>query len=64
MVDFEKMYERPESVAQVRTARVAKTFKLVYGWMALGLALSGVVAWLTASYVLQNPEAVRSSTDW
>ena len=60
MVDFEKMYERPESVAQVRTVRVAKTFKLVYGWMALGLALSGVVAWLTASYVLQNPEALKT----
>lgn len=60
MVDFERMYERPESVAQVRTVRVAKTFKLVYGWMALGLALSGVVAWLTASYVLQNPEALKT----
>lgn len=56
MVDFEKMCARPGQVAQARTAVVAKTFKLVYGWMALGLALSGAVACLTSSYILQNPE--------
>lgn len=27
---------------------LARTFKLVYGWMAVGLTLSGVLAWYVA----------------
>lgn len=48
MVDFEKEFEQPGYAAQTRTTVLARTFKLVYGWMMLGLALSGVVAWFTA----------------
>lgn len=60
MVDFEKMCERPQQVAQVRAGLVAKTFKLVYGWMALGLAVSGAVAWLTATFAAENPEFLKT----
>lgn len=49
MVDFEKQFERPGYALGTRQTRIAATFKIVYGWMCAGLALSGVVAWLTAS---------------
>ncbi|MBR3221491.1 MAG: Bax inhibitor-1/YccA family protein [Kiritimatiellae bacterium] len=52
MIDFEKQFERPDYATWPRETsktRVAATFKIVYGWMCAGLALSGVVAWYTAS---------------
>ena len=60
MIDFEKMCERPQPAVGARTALVAKTFKLVYGWMALGLVLSGAVAWLTATFAAGNPELLKT----
>lgn len=51
MIDFEKQFGRPEYAGRNHAEgqiQIAKTFKLVYGWMAAGLALSGVVAWYTA----------------
>lgn len=60
MIDFEKQFGRPDYAFGARQAQVATTFKIVYGWMCAGLALSGLVAWLTASTglwqaVLQGP---------
>ena len=63
MVDFEKQFERPDYAIGRREAfgvRIATTFKIVYGWMCAGLALSGLVAWYTATSglyktVLQGP---------
>ena len=60
MIDFEKQFGRPDYAFGTRQIQVAATFKIVYGWMCAGLALSGVVAWLTASTgvwqaVLQGP---------
>lgn len=52
MIDFEKQFEMPDYATWPRETsktRVAATFKIVYGWMCAGLALSGVVAWYTAS---------------
>ena len=49
MIDFERQFGRPDYAAGVRTASVATTFKVVYGWMCAGLALSGAVAWFTAA---------------
>ena len=49
MVDFEKEFEKPEYAVGARATVVATTFKIVYGWMAAGLALSGVVAWYTVT---------------
>ena len=50
MVDFEKQFERPDYAGgQTLQTRIATTFKIVYGWMCAGLALSGVVAWYTAT---------------
>lgn len=49
MVDFEKEFKRPDySLAEGKT-KLATTFRIVYGWMTVGLALSGVIAWYTAS---------------
>ncbi len=48
MIDYEKEFERQPAYVE-RQKLVATTFKLVYGWMAAGLALSGVVAWYTAA---------------
>jgi len=45
MVDYEKEFETPGYA--MRQTAVARTFKVVYGWMAAGLALSGLVAWYT-----------------
>ena len=52
MVDFEKQFVRPGCAASEidgARARYASVFRQVYGWMCAGLALSGVVAWYTAS---------------
>ncbi len=49
MVDFEKEFERPAYDAGLKKTQVAIVFKLVYGWMCAGLALSGLVAWYTAA---------------
>ena len=52
MVDFEKEFERPDYATghgQMLQARIATTFKIVYGWMCAGLALSGLIAWYTAT---------------
>lgn len=48
MIDFEKQFERPD-YAVGRQAAVARTFGIVYGWMGIGLVLSGLVAWYTAT---------------
>lgn len=45
MVDYEKEFASPAYVS--RQIAVATTFKYVYGWMAAGLVLSGLVAWYT-----------------
>lgn len=63
MVDYEKQFERLDYAPWHREeagVRVATTFKIVYGWMCAGLALSGVVAWYTATSglyktILQGP---------
>lgn len=48
MVDFEKQFERPRYSLRQEKAQLALTFRLVYGWMCAGLALSGAVAWHVA----------------
>ncbi len=48
MVDYEKQFEKPDYEIGVRQTQVASVFRLVYGWMCAGLALSGLVAWYTA----------------
>ncbi|MCR5413224.1 MAG: Bax inhibitor-1/YccA family protein [Kiritimatiellae bacterium] len=48
MVDYESQFEKPEYGLTRQTA-VARTFKLVYGWMFAGLAVSGAVAWYAAT---------------
>ena len=45
MVDYEKQFETPAYAE--RSTQIATTFKIVYGWMAAGLALSGLIAWYT-----------------
>ena len=49
MIDYEKDFGRPEYAAGARQVQLARTFKIVYGWMCAGLALSGVVAWYAAA---------------
>ncbi len=49
MIDYEKEFGRPEYALGARQTQIARTFKIVYGWMCAGLALSGVVAWYTAA---------------
>ena len=49
MVDYESQFESPAYAAQREQTKVATVFKYVYGWMFVGLALSGVVAWFTAA---------------
>ena len=49
MVDFENQFERPAYETGVRQGLLATVFKLAYGWMCAGLALSGLVAWYTAA---------------
>ena len=60
MIDYEKEFGKPEYELGARQVQIARTFKIVYGWMSAGLALSGVVAWYTAASglwetVLQGP---------
>ena len=47
MIDFEKQFGNPGYQTARQTTAVASVFKIVYGWMAGGLALSGLVAWYT-----------------
>lgn len=49
MIDYEKEFGRPDYAIGAKATTVATTFKYVYGWMGVGLALSGLVAWYTAS---------------
>lgn len=49
MIDYEKEFNRPDYALGSRQDSLATTFRLVYGWMAAGLALSGVIAWFTAT---------------
>lgn len=46
MIDYTSQYE---VAGAVRERQLADTFKIVYGWMGAGLALSGAVAWKTAA---------------
>ncbi len=60
MIDYEKEFGKPDYAVGSRQTQIAATFKIVYGWMCAGLALSGVVAWYTAASglyqkVLQGP---------
>ena len=50
MVDYESMFKRREygATAAAETG-VAAVFRQVYGWMAAGLGLSGLVAWHVAA---------------
>ncbi len=47
MIDFEKQFQSPQYAT--RQSAIATTFKLVYGWMSAGLALSGLTAWFVFS---------------
>jgi len=49
MIDFEKAFNRPSYATASRQTQIAATFKIVYGWMCAGLALSGIVAWYAAT---------------
>jgi len=49
MIDYEKEFEKPGYATGSRQVQIAATFKIVYGWMCAGLALSGIVAWYTAA---------------
>lgn len=49
MIDFEKEFGEPAYRTAHKTTALATTFKIVYGWMCAGLALSGLVAWYTCS---------------
>lgn len=52
MIDYSKHFESREymsrNYADYQT-QLATTFKLVYSWMCVGLALSGLVAWYIAT---------------
>ncbi len=49
MIDFEKQFGKPDYQLGSKATAIASTFKIVYGWMALGLAISGLIAWFTAA---------------
>ena len=49
MIDYTKEFGNPDYAVGSRQTQVAATFRIVYGWMCAGLALSGVVAWYTAA---------------
>ena len=60
MVDYEREFRKTEYAVGTRQTQVAAMFRIVYGWMCAGLALSGVIAWYTAASglwrtVLQGP---------
>lgn len=49
MIDFEKQFGRPAyATRSTETTAVASVFRLVYGWMCVGLAISAIVARYTA----------------
>lgn len=47
MVDYTKLFDSSVEVEQNRSVVVQSIFRSVYGWMTVGLAASGVTAWLT-----------------
>ncbi|MBR2839508.1 MAG: Bax inhibitor-1/YccA family protein [Kiritimatiellae bacterium] len=49
MKDYESQFETPAYASRRGQIQIAAVFKYVYGWMFAGLALSGVVAWYTAT---------------
>ena len=49
MVDYTKLFNSSAEIAQERADVVQSIFRSVYGWMTVGLAVSGVSAWLTYS---------------
>ena len=49
MVDYEQQFKDRELGVSARQTALATTFKIVYGWMSVGLVLSAVVAWYTAA---------------
>lgn len=58
MTDYSRQFALPGYAE--RQMQIASTFKIVYGWMCAGLALSGIVAWKTAEsglwrHVLAGP---------
>ena len=60
MIDYEKEFGKPGYALGSRQTQIATTFKIVYGWMCAGLALSGVIAWYAAASglwqkILQGP---------
>lgn len=55
MIDYEREFRMTPEMK--REALAVRTFKYVYGWMTLGLVLSGAVAWYVA-HDLRVAEAV------
>lgn len=49
MIDYERQFDRPAYETVARQACVTTVFRLAYGWMCAGLALSGLVAWYAAA---------------
>ena len=49
MVDYTKLSESMTQIGQDRTEAVQSIFKSVYGWMTVGLLVSGAVAWFTVN---------------
>ena len=50
MIDYEKQFEKGEyEVQAAENYMLAKTFRIVYGWMTFALALSGAAAWYAYS---------------
>lgn len=53
MNDYEKYFDSGRGGAgpgmTVRQTHLARTFRLVYGWMCAGLAISGAIAWYVAA---------------
>ena len=54
MVDYEQQFKDRELGVSARQTALATTFKIVYGWMSVGLVLSAVVAWYTAASGLRQ----------
>ncbi|MDO5317188.1 MAG: Bax inhibitor-1/YccA family protein [bacterium] len=49
MIDYEQQFKRPGYDVDAQRGALATTFKIVYGWMSIGLTLSAVIAWYTAA---------------
>ena len=64
MVDYEKQFEKPTYEKEARLTYVASVFKLAYGWMCAGLALSGLVAWYTASNPALCEKVIQGPGRW